>query len=357
MHAADARAARNRMPPPLLLLLLLFSSSHAADHHVTLIRQIVRPELQVPSITDAVGRAIATPSSCVPPGAITLSVINKHHVRLRPVQFALIAHRECFMRRLVSVCFNNVSDSFGECVRSTFVVPPSDFRRSNYANLIWAKWKIISDALTIATTALWLDADVLILRNPWAALHLLGSSTGATHDIRYQSEPPPFDGQDKQCARPMPVCNGCATVNGGQLLVRSHAFANAMYQLRPRNLSNTERLDQDWADAIIHRNASHFRWLLAGRRKRLGTFSSCVLPGEFTAQCWFQPSFFQPPRGRRKHSSNASLPMAELRSLSSSCARVTHHFNCVANRREKGSLMKALVADWRNRCGNHTADE
>ena len=27
-------------------------------------------------------------------------------------------------------------------------VAPADFRRSNYANLIWAKWRILADALT-----------------------------------------------------------------------------------------------------------------------------------------------------------------------------------------------------------------
>ena len=136
-------------------------------------------------------------------------------------------------------------------------VAPADFRRSNYANLIWAKWRILADALTAvgphvkvcpsvrmqnvrpgcskssyrshngkpqqavvpalvrqpvrcmlhahgcapcthhqASTALWLDADVLVLRNPWALITptpLWGADTHAAahawaHDIRYQAE-------------------------------------------------------------------------------------------------------------------------------------------------------------------------
>lgn len=336
-----------------LLLLLLLSIAlvpvrPGADAHVLEIRRIVRPELVVPSVVDAVSSALAQPSDCVPGGGIVLSVTNKHHARLRPLQFALIRHRACFMRRVVSVCFNNMTDTYGTCVRSTFVVPPSDYRRSNYANLIWAKWRIIGDALRVARIALWLDADVVILRNPWAVLHLLrpGNDAAPQYDIRYQSEPPPTADQASTCAAPLPVCADCAGINGGQLLVRNAQVANRIYQHRPQNLSNTDRLDQDWADAIIH-NSSRFSHLL--RNSSQPTFSSCVLPDSFAAQCWAHPSFMRSEAGRRRGGRHALFGAA--------CSRATHHFNCVTSRREKGSLMKSLIEAWASRCGNSSADD
>lgn len=330
------------------VLLGLISPQHAADEHVRLIRQVVRPELNVPTVSPTVGHAIATPSSCVPDGAVMLSVTNKHHARLRPLQFSLIRHRACFMQRVVSVCFNNVSDAFGSCVQSTFNIPPSDFRRSNYANLIWAKWKIISDALHVAKMALWLDADVVILRNPWTALRLVGSASQPVYDIRYQSEPPPTPNQAETCTKPLPVCPECASFNGGQLLVRSAALARAVYLSRPVNLSNTDRLDQDWADAIIHNDSSSAH-LVHHRRAQIGFFSSCVLPESFAAQCWMHPSFVRSEPGRRRGKA--------ARSAIAACSRATQHFNCVPTRRDKGTYMKTVIGQWIKSCGNSTADE
>lgn len=318
----------------------------AADAHVRLIRGIVRPELDVPNVAGAVAQVLAEGSSCVPRGGVVLSVTNKHHARLRTLQFALIKHRRCFMKRVVSVCFNNVSDAFGTCVQSTVAIPPSDFRRSNYANLIWAKWRIVADALQVARLAMWFDADVVILRNPWATLKLLGGPPpSATYDIRYQSEPPPLAGQSESCAPPVPVCAGCAGINGGQLLVRSAKIAQRMYAARPRNLSNVDRLDQDWADALIN-NGSRNAHLLGGRQSR-PSFSSCVLPEAFAAQCWSSASFARSAVGRRRKWD----PARDL-----GCSQTTHHFNCVPNRRDKSSMMGALIESWKRRCGNHSAD-
>jgi hypothetical protein len=293
----------------------------------------------VPSVVPAVHHALSERSRCVPSGGVMLSVTNKHHARLRALQFALIGHRACFMKRVVSVCFNNVTDAFGVCVRSTFTIPPSDFRRSNYANLIWAKWRIIGDALGVARIALWLDADVIIFRNPWAGLGLLGAKQSTPqYDIRYQSEPPPVAGQSDTCTPPVKLCPGCAGINGGQLLVSNAQVALRMYAARPRNLSNTDRLDQDWADALIHNN-SQMAHLLGPDRPR---FSSCVLPDTFTAECWKLPNFQRSDAGRR-----GSQPKP--------CMVATHHFNCVPSMIVKFRSMRDAVGRWVQRCGNESA--
>ena len=324
-----------------------------ADEHVLLIRKIVRPALTVPSVAETVRWVLKKPSVCVPEGAVVLSVVNKHHIRLRPLQFHFIRHRRCFMRRVVSVCFNNVTDGFGSCVRSTFVVPPSDFRRSNYANLIWAKWKILADALTVATRALWLDADVLILRNPFSVLNLLGNDakTSPGYDIQYQSEPPPPE--TSQCIPPRTGCMKCPRINGGQLLLSSEVLSNIMYGARPHNLSNTDRLDQDWADAILFPEDSRFAYLLGNAshgnyNPPTRNYSSCILPPSFGANCWSNKAFVRDTLGDTRR------PGAQL---ALGCRRATLHFNCIMQRREKGTRMKYEIDSWSKRCGNRTAYE
>ena len=140
----------------------------------------------------------------------------------------------------------------------------------------------------------------------------------------------------------------CASFNGGQLLVRNPAVARAVYHHRPRNLSNTDRLDQDWADALLY-NTSHFAYLIRARRRQMGpSFSSCVLPGSFAAECWVSPSFMRSAsKGRARAGGGA-------RGLVSPCTRATHHFNCVSTRREKGRAMKQLIEQFRRLCGNST---
>ncbi|KAL3932235.1 MAG: hypothetical protein SGPRY_000787 [Prymnesium sp.] len=216
-------APRSPLPPRLLLAAWLLPRCAAGvSNHVMGWRGLVRPELQVPNILPAINAALKRPSSCVPPGAVTLSVINRHHAKIRPLQFAFLQREPCFMQRMVSVCYN-VTDSFGTCVHSAFAIPPSDFKRSNYANLIWAKWQIIAESLQAARVALWIDADVLLLRNPWTSLMMNASATD--YDIRYQSE---NKCNEEQCAE---LRLNCAALNGGQLLVSNAQLARRIYKL------------------------------------------------------------------------------------------------------------------------------
>ena len=110
-----------------------------------------------------------------------LSTTNVYHASLRALQFSRVQHQRCLMNRLLSVCFN-VTDGFGTCVPGPHV-HRADFRKSNYGNLIWAKWRILADALTAARSALWIDADVVLLRNPWESEALWE----LRHDLRFQA--------------------------------------------------------------------------------------------------------------------------------------------------------------------------
>lgn len=284
-------------------------------------RYKVRPELVLPNVSSAVARVIAEPSSCVADGGVTLSVTNSHHAHLRPEQFALLKDEECFMRRMVTVCYS-VVDRFGLCVNSSHKVPPSDFRRSNYASLIWVKWRILADALTVARVAMWVDADVLLLRNPWVALGLLGASSVRAYDFRHQSEDP--------CAETeyAGLQAKCGNVNGGQLVLSNGRLPEQIYDSRPRNLTNYHRLDQDFVEAIL-------------RDKSKG-FTACALPASFASHCWN----LDMRKGRDK-----SLPMPKRVPFTPLCRRITHHFNCVPERNKKTKMMRTMVATWQRDCG------
>ena len=254
----------------LTWLALTAIAPFAASTNGATVRWLARPELQFANVSSFVARLVSRPSDCVPPGAVLLSTTNEYHSKLRELQFSRVRDQSCLMDRLLSVCFN-VSDGLGTCVPGPRVFP-AEFRKSNYANLIWAKWRILADALSdAATTALWLDADVVMLRNPFDS-EALWPGTG--HDIRYQAEVPPSHNGSAawrhaaaDACPPLAHTNG---LNGGQLLLNSGALARDMDRRRPPKLSNADLLDQDFAN----------RLLLSGG------YSRCPLPSTFASHHW-----------------------------------------------------------------------
>lgn len=286
------------------MFLFTFPSCIALD-----VRHLARPELQFENVSGPVARLVSRPSDCVPPGAVLLSITNEYHTKLRELQFSRVRDQSCLMDRFLSVCFN-VSDGLGTCIPGPRV-HPAEYRKSNYANLIWAKWRIISDALSdAATTALWLDADVVMLRNPFDS-EALWPGTG--HNIRFQAEiPPPHNGSAAwrrgaaDACPPLAHTNG---LNGGQLLLNSGMLARDMDRRRPPKLSNADLLDQDFAN----------RLLLSGG------YSRCPLPSTFASAHW----------GR-------SMPHLDP------CEFVTVHANGAGAIPGKASVMKA----WLKRTAN-----
>ena len=169
--------------------------------------------------------------------------------------------------------------------------------------------------------------------------------------LQYQGEPPPIPGQ--LCHAPLPKCDLCSRINGGQLLVTSPALAARFRDLRPKNLSNTERLDQDWADALFF-NQSRFDYLLrnlsASQSGDKGSYATCALPQQFYARCWANRAFVGGYVGPQKGAVRASLAF--------NCSRrATYHMNCVPSRKEKQKEMWSVAKQWSSRCGNRTAYE
>jgi len=277
----------------------------------------VVPALAVPNVTAAVALALSKPSVCVPDGGVLLSMTNEYHARLRPYQFALVSHHQCLMDRTVSLCFGAINDTFGVCVYGEDV-PSSDLRSQIYVALNLAKWPLFLDALRVARTVLWLEADVLLLQNPFDLLRHTTSGSDEV-DIRYQRESWPCDeasrrrGNVKCSAQP----EHPAPLNCGQLLLPSATFARAVWASRPSNFTNRAPTQQHHANVLL----PHFR--------------HASLPIEFFSHCWTRAPGGGTPR------------------IANMCGLATYHFNCVPNMRQKLSLMRFKLQSVRRACARH----
>lgn len=339
-----------------------------------------------PSIRPAVTLAVATPSSCVPAGGVLLSAANLHHRSLRRLQFSVLRAQPCLHPRVVSVCygFSSANDTgVGACVEGP-AVSPSDFREQQYASLTWAKWEMLVDALSVAELALWVDADVLLLQNPFEAL---GLRRGMVHlrfqpsfDLRFQADGQACDvnGGDASVAEPSTAACAraeCRRVNSGQMLLRSRTLALAMLAARPAGLSNRDALEQTWLSRLL---AAATRGH-GGGVGTVGGYATCALPPQFMGHCTMKkeavehgssiPRAYPSPTGgvRRsigrpgrglegvpvkaarhlRHRRNASKPR---KTTSSSCQLASYHANCRSTLDEKERLMSHVLAQFTQRC-------
>ena len=272
----------------------------------------------LPSLDAMITRAIATPSTCVPDGTVVLSYFNEHHKEMRRLQFERVRSLTCLMARVVSACYGT-SDDFGACV-SAPQVPPSTFRRGAYIELIWAKWRLVYQALGVARTVLFVDTDVVLLRNPFP---YLGDVRG--FDMRFQTSlacpaatcaaAPRFEGYAR--LNGAPLMRPCQ-VNGGFLLISNRELVRqVLHRETPSiggNAVNRGDIDQDTADPVV----------------RSGNFSFCPLPPtHFVGQCFYRGV---EPAGNRSFFEN-------LRA----CQLVTYHTTCIGMTRQKANAMAAML--------------
>ena len=251
-----------------------------------------RTPLNVPSTTKAVAAALTRPSNCVPTGGVMLSMANPHHRPLREMQFSRVKHVRCLMDRLISVCWGDWDDGLGTCVRGECEMTKkgghaigsaciqSDYRRSQYVSLNWAKWPFIIDALQVARVILWIEADVVINRNPWEGLAgvpgvdapwLVRHDKRAPLDVAFQWETVPCDpatgfptpdNSTTWVKDPGVVCQSksrhyhAEPLNCGQLLITSRRFAQAVWNSRPVQFQNGAPSQQHHAN-VIKANFSH----------------------------------------------------------------------------------------------------
>ena len=178
------------------------------------------------------------------------------------------------MTRLVTVCFGvapNSSALDSSCVSAPAIrgAPSghaSTFRKPAYHELIWAKWRLMHDALSEggARGVLFVDSDVLLFRNPFRAL---GAAGVPRFDLMFQGELA-CDGSESACAGGQPqLCH----LNGGVLLAQSaalvarvilrgeaDALAAASASSARAGGASAAMLDQDVAESVL-RSSDDFR--------------------------------------------------------------------------------------------------
>jgi len=287
--------------------------------HVKAFAEKGRSAIDVPNVTSAVLAALQTPSTCVPSAAVLLSMATTHHMKLRREQFARVRHLDCFMSRVVSVCYG-FEDEYGRCVVGScdkalgLANPclPSDYRRSQYVALNWAKWPLFMHALRVAKAALWLEADVVILRNPWEALLTEPQLGASVHDaVRYQYETPPctiprlVQSDAVSCSRSNSPHPHPEPLNCGQLLLNSLEFASEVWASRPAVFRNGAVSQQGHANAIK------------------SNYSESGMPLAFFNHCW-----------KAKRHVHVTDP----------CALVSYHVTCEMVAKTKHAAMGAAIA-------------
>ena len=241
----------------------------------------------LPNLEPAVVAALAKPSSCVPESTIMLTLFNDHHRSLYNLQFSRVRNLACLIQRLVTVCYGSAAchEALGMAVVGG-AVRPSDFRKGAYVELTWAKWRLLHAALQVARVVMFVDSDVVLFRNPFAAL----DTAADAHDIRFLAEL--ACEASSTCAsqpawrKPMRLPGSApwpCSLNGGILLLTSRTLAARVVAREPifeyghKNASGMP-IDQDAADEIAnHQSATGVR-----------EFSSCALPSSsFVGFCWW----------------------------------------------------------------------
>jgi hypothetical protein len=247
----------------------------------------------------AVAAAIDMPSSCVPADAVLLSIVGGESVELRPLQFDRVASLRCLLRRVVSLCYNH-TDAYGTCVRAT--QPAVVSREERYHAMTWMKWHLLRVALRTARTAFFVDADVLLLGNPFAHESVARFAT---------EQPRPAQLLLHQFEGP-----GSNPLNGGQICSSSWNEAEAIRTVLSDEPSSydsaTQRLDQEIAYSALTRRG----------------VPTAELPRAFAGNCWYGPEV---------------VPWCQL---------VTFHAHCTGSLTEKITRMRLVLRETEARCAS-----
>lgn len=229
-------------------------------------------EAEIASVRREVRKTVATGSSCVPAGAILLTMAGgEQALTLRPLTFSRILGLPCLLHRVVTYSWMNYTDFPTINVQTAASLP-------TYFEFNWIKWHLIATALLEASQVFFFDADVLFLRNPFASL----PASAADFELLYQFEGP-----------------GSNPLNGGQLLARSRAATLEVIAAMPPPESEAfrSRLDQEIAYEALRASGRPIT--------RLGE--------AFAGNCWFGPPEAPPWCGLATFHAHCTGSLAEKR--------------------------------------------
>lgn len=212
---------------------------------------------------EEVKRVSERPVACfMPERTILLTYSNSYHVELLLLQRKGIrlGGAQCLLRRFVVVCLDKACmqlcarHHIGSCVLYANELGRSDFDKGDYYSILLTKWELIGMLLAHNVSVLFLDDDVLLMKNPFTHFN------ATQYDFRYQTE----------------HGSGCeAAANGGQMFFQASEGARRMVQAMMRQ-----------KDVILHGNASMLDQDLVLPTVAAVGATACALPKEvFTGHC------------------------------------------------------------------------
>jgi len=276
------------------------TSVATAMQQLTISNSVVLPP-EMAKFRAAVRGSVQLASTCVPSGAVLVSMAGGEQASiLRPIQFARVQHLRCLLRRVVTLTWN-YTDLFGKCVPIRPLPAPtsSSLREASYHAITWAKWHVLLGALLESKSAFFVDADVMLLSNPFAVPRVARFAESESeqqrvrhdHSLLYQ-----FEGA------------GSNPMNSGQVLTsaREHCEAvRAVLSDRPIEFERVVELEQVTAYRAL--------WSRGVSMGRLGA--------EFGGNCWYGPEI---------------LPW---------CRLVTFHAHCTASLAEKLQRLQLVLRE------------
>ena len=201
-------------------------------------------------------------STCVPNGTSIISVTNPFFANLTALQMAIMPR--CMQPRTALYCSQSLASmreaqSFRKhCFWPGQELAASAYRQGEYMKLIWLKWRLITQATKFGGAALFIDADVVVMRNPFPVLEHISTPLA----MQRESYGNPFAFNRNH-------------VNGGMVWLRSHALALELEKLRTRG----RELDQNAVQRYLDEQSPPVHSLL---------------PVEFAGHCWARWHFSTP---------------------------------------------------------------
>jgi hypothetical protein len=200
-----------------------------------------------------------TPDCDVPDGAFIFTLSNHHLMPMLTLRHHIMTRAgslECMKKRLITVCLDKKclelcnSNHLPNCM--LLVVPETPYgefgkkvtayTKNAYNYIVWVKYEMFVEALFVANEFFYIDADVMLFRNPFPDTRYGRDNTGnkieGEYDIMYQRE----RGMKER------GCGG--SVNGGLYWLRNatalhEKFFPAFMKHREEIINLTGRLDQD----------------------------------------------------------------------------------------------------------------
>lgn len=254
-------------------------------------------------------------TACAPPGYMLLSIATHDNKDLRTVQFQRLGRHHCVTPRMLSLCYG-FDDAIGTCITpndTDYTASSLFFKGETYNRLTWTKWSFVSIVLERASSVVFIDTDVLVLKNP-----LILPRTSSHLQFAYQAETP-----CRQCAscfshhadaiHECPTTHRHCPINGGQLLLRSWDIATWLVAQQPVVITGGPALDQNFIDDALD--------------SMLDTSSFGCLPWIYAGHCWYA-DFDRID----SHVSRRRLFMVH-----------TYHMHCISGQNRKLEAMRGLL--------------